>query len=432
MQPNTLSSQGMASFVEGQSSNTGKPEDSQHQGVAYARNVIAAHGHIPGLAHPGHGSEHAVTGERPADDADTPPDTGLIARVITETEVLSARNESFPNCGIKVITSGSYPPVMVNKPIGKPVICDDSDLPCGHTYQPYFWISRWAHRLLAPTIGQHAGIQRWVIDQLRMSEAEARQDFLARFEHRLVDYGFTCPDSSGGPEINYGVFASTPVEEGELLGIYSGIGYALNNKSWDKEYRDLHRQFTEEMPDFMSYYRTLVAGLRGKEQTRRTLSKYTLEGPNEASLDRIFILPDNERYTPMHFVNSANRAEDVNTEFAFIAVNTGSGNFTVPVCIATRGVAAGQELLLDYCVDPDAEQQAILTLTAAEERAIHNSNLQNQLGMACLVNSAVPGETPISPFVAAPAYYVSEEIRKNGRRASRKKHQSRGMEFPGK
>ncbi|MBO9495488.1 hypothetical protein J7438_15520 [Thalassotalea sp. G20_0] len=330
MQPNTLSSQGMASFVEGQSSNTGKPEDSPHQGVAYARNVVAAHSRLPGLAHPGHGSEHAVTGERPADDEDTPPDTGLIARVITETEALSVRNESLPNCGIRVVTAGSYPSAMASKPIGKPVICDDSDLPCGHTYQPYFWISRWAHRLLAPTIGQHAGIQRWVIEQLQMSEAEVQQDFLARFEHRLVDYGFTCPDSSGRPEKNYGVFASTPLEEGELLGIYSG-----------------------------------------------------------------------------------------------------SGNFTVPVCIATRRVAAGQELLLDYCVDPDAEQQAILTLTAAEERAIHNSNLQNQLGMACLVNSAVPGETPISPFVAAPAYYVSEEIRKNGRRASRKKHQSRGIEFSG-
>ncbi|WP_257296838.1 hypothetical protein [Endozoicomonas sp. YOMI1] len=426
MQPNTLSSQGMTSFVEGQSSNTGKPEDSQHQSVAYARNVIAAHGHLPALTHPGHGSEHAVTGERPADDADTPPDTGLIARVITETEVLSARNEPLPHCGIKVITAGNYRPDALSKPIGKTVVCDDSDLPCGHTYQPYFWLSRFAHRLLTPTIGQYAGIQFLVINQLRMSEAEARQDFLTRFEYRLVDYGFTGPDASGGPEKNYGVFASTPVAEGDLLGIYSGIGYVLNKPSWLKKNRNwrpeyLHQKFTEDMPDFMSYCRTMMAGLRGKEQTQRTLSKYTQEGAVNDLLSMVAILPDNERYTPMHFVNSASRTEDVNTSVEFIAINTGFGNFTIPVSIAIKGIAAGQELLMDYYVDPDGHQKSCLAGTAAEEKARYNKIMQSRLGIVRKLSDDVPGKTPISPFVAAPAYYVSEEVRKHDRRSSRKR-----------
>ena len=222
-------------------SNTGTPDNNQRQGAAYARNNVAAHVNFPSLSHPVHGSQSAVTGERSASDGDTPPDGGLITRAITETGVLSARHQPLSHCGIKVVTAGNFRPDKASKPVGKPVICDDSDLPGGHTRQPCFWLSSLARRLLTPIRGPHAGKQCWVNDQFSMSENEARQDFRARFEHRLVGYGFTGSDASGGPEKNYGVFASTPLAKGELLGIYSGIGYAINNESWAKKNRDWRR-----------------------------------------------------------------------------------------------------------------------------------------------------------------------------------------------
>ena len=43
-------------------------------------------------------------------------------------------------------------------------------------------------------------MQSQVIDQLRMSESAAKQDFQLRLEYRQVDYGFTSVDASGEPE----------------------------------------------------------------------------------------------------------------------------------------------------------------------------------------------------------------------------------------
>ena len=269
-----------------------------------------------------------------------------------------------------------------------------------------------------------------------MSESAAKQDFQSRLEYRPVDYGYTSADASGVPEKNYGVFARTPVAKGALLGIYSGIGYLIRSQGWTETNHDwsaehLHRQFSDEMPDVMSCYRTLAAGLRGKEQTQRTPTKYCLAERTVNPSNRINIVPNNDRYTPMHFINSANEPEDANTTFDLITVNTGSDNFHIPICVATREIAAGQELLLSYYANATAEKKRAIALNGAEEKAHFDIILTKYLRLINKLNRAAPSRPPISPIVAAPAIQVSKIIRKTFRRKVTKRHQPSGIDASG-
>ncbi len=366
--------------------NSANPKNNQQPSTAFTRAVSAA-------------NEHVSKCEQPVGGAVMPSDTGLVDRTITETQALSVHSEP--------LTAAFQ-------------------LPAGHTYQPYFWLSPLAHRLMAPPPPWEKALeeemQSKVIGQLLMSEKEAEQDFQAHFEYRFVDYGFTSNTASGVPEKNYGIFARKPIAKGTLLGIYSGIGYLLKTLpldkfssiwGWSKPERieNLHRKYTEEMPDFMNWYRSLVAGVRGKEQTQRTPTKYCLGEPAVNPSNYIGIMPNDERYTPMHFINSANEPEDVNADFDLITVNTGSGKFHIPICVAIRGIAAGQEVLLSYCVKPDAKVRWGTPLNGADEKLNFDRTLSNYLTLIKELNCAAPDKPPISPYVAAPAICISEIIR---------------------
>ena len=300
---------------------------------------------------------------------------------------------------------------------------DTFDLPEGHTYQPYFWLSELAHRRMAPSIRQQmtgVDMQSQVIHQLLMSEDAAKRHFQSCLEYRQVDYGFTSVDAAGVPEKNYGVFASKPIAKGFLLGIYSGIGYLfrteyLTRKDCDWRTERLHRQFYEEMPDFMSYYRTVMAGLRGKEQTQRTATKFATKAEAVDPMCSIGMLPDHERYTPMHFVNSANEPKKVNTDFVYITVNTGFDKFFVPALVAKKNIAAGQELLSTNFVNLDAKTKSLITMSAADEKAFYIRTRDVHFDLIGKLNAGVPGRRPISPIVAAPAINLSEVLRKSVR-----------------
>ena len=362
--------------------NITNPGDNQQPTTTSTRTVSAVH-------------EHAITSaairEQPTDEAGKPSDTDLIARLVTEVQALSVQSE---------------------------LLTDAFQLPAGHTYEPYFWLSQPAHRLMAPHVtGRGPDIQSQVIEQFLMSEGVAKEKFQARFEYRFVNYGYTSVDASGMPEKNYGVFASKPVAEGELLGVYSGTGYLYTSKSWVKtncnwnpEY--LHQKYSEEMPDYVSHHRILMAGLRGKEQTQRTPTKYTIDASSEQLPICVCVVPDNERYTPMHFVNSANQPEHVNADFELISIKTDSDQLFVPIVVATKDIAAGQELLASYNVDPEVERSGVYKLSATEEKIHLNRMLDNHLAIIDKLNNLVPDRPPISPYAAVPVLDLSEIIRK--------------------
>ena len=365
--------------------NVTNPEDSQQPSTTFTRTVSTVH-------------EHAITsaaiGEQPTDEAGKSSDTGLIARSVTEAQALSVQNEP---------------------------LTDAFQLPAGHTYQPYFWLSQQAHRLMTPHVtGRGSDIRSQVIKQFLMSEPVAKQKFQARFEYRFVNYGYTSVDASGIPEKNYGVFASKPVAEGELLGIYSGIGYLNLSESWAKTNRNwnpryLHQKFSEEMPDYMSCHRILMAGLRGKEQTQRTSAKYWLDVSYEHLPISFGVVPGNEHYTPMHFVNSANQPENVNANFELISIKTDSDKLFFPIVVATKDIAAGQELLASYKIDPKVERSGVYELSATEEKVHLNRMRDNYLAIIDKLNSLVPDKPPISTYAAVPVFDLSEFIRKTFR-----------------
>ena len=395
MQSTTPSSQ---SHSQVSASNIDTAEDNHQPITAFARAITAAYRQT---------SASNTTEEQPTDDAQRLPNTDLLARTITETQALSVQS----------------------KPL-----TDDLHFPEGHTYQPYFWLSERAHRLTSPPmLKQTADMQSQVIGQLLMSESAAKQYFQSHLEYRFVDYGFTSVDASGMPEKNYGIFASKPLAKGALLGIYSGIGYLLQFKAWDlpdslEEGTDfLHRKASEELPDFMSYYRTVMADLRGKEQTQRTISKYSLGVAAIDPSDYIAIVPDNERYTPMHLVNSADEPEDANIMCEVVTVNTGSDIFHIPVYFTTKEIPAGQELLASYYVKPDANKKRFMTRTAAEEKEFYKNILDTHLDSMEKLNRAEPNRPPLSPYVAAPAINILETIRKTFRTKVAKKHQPSGV-----
>lgn len=412
MQPITPSSpsQGQAAL-----SNIDTAETSQHPNTAFARAASAADGHA---------STSDATRELPAknNEAETPPSTDLVARTITEMQALSVRSDPLPHSSITLMTAGRLTLPTAEKRVDGPST-DTFVLPEGHTYQPYFWLSELAHRRMAPSIRQQmtgVDMQSEVIRQLLMSEDAAKRHFQACLEYRHVDYGFTSVDAAGVPEKNYGVFASKPIAKGSLLGIYSGIGYLfrteyLTRKDCDWRTEHLHRQFYEEMPDFMSYYRTVMSGLRGKEQTQRTATKFATKAEAVDPMCSIGILPDHERYTPMHFVNSANEPKKVNTGFVYITVNTGSDKFFVPAVVAKKNIAAGQELLSSSFVNFDAKTKSLITMSATDEKAFYNRTRDVHFDLIGKLNAGLPGRRPISPIVAAPAINLSEVLRKSVR-----------------
>ena len=409
MQPITPSSQS-----QGQAAvyNIDSAEKSQHPSTV----LSPAADHV-------HASASATTRELSANnEAETPPSTDLVARTITEMQALSVRTDPLPQSSITFITAGRLTLPTAEKRIDGPST-DTFVLPEGHTYQPYFWLSELAHRRMAPSIRQlmtGVDMQSQVIHQLLMSEDAAKRHFQSCLEYRHVDYGFTSVDVAGVPEKNYGVFASKPIAKGSLLGIYSGTGYLfrteyLTKKDCDWRTERLHKQFYEEMPDFMSYYRTVMSGLRGKEQTQRTATKFATKAETVDPMCSIGILPDHERYTPMHFVNSANEPKKVNTGFVYITVNTGSDKFFVPALVAKKNIAAGQELLSSSFVNFDAKTESLITMSAADERAFYNRTRDVHFDLIGKLNAGLPGRRPISPIVAAPAINLSEVLRKSVR-----------------
>ncbi len=293
----------------------------------------------------------------------------------------------------------------------------DPYFPRNHTFQPYFWISTFANeKLYADKFQPEANVLR-VVDQLSMSKKEARQYFAEHFEYRQVDYGYNCTcehPEEPDPGKNYGLFARAPVRCGDVLGVYSGVAYLLRNSAWLKQPGDLcpktlQPAFYREMPDFMSCHRNLQASVRGKTYTQRTASKFSMEGNCADAIYTIYIAPDNNRLTPMHFVNSANCRPDVNAVVAFVPVATAMGQFTVPAYVAVRDIQVGEEILSDYLTSED--KKTFRVMPASQEKLVHDGNIQKQMRLAQRLNCAEMVR-PISPFVAAPVIYVSETVRK--------------------
>lgn len=319
-------------------------------------------------------------------------------------------------CSLDVVNKGTTNKQCANR---STTIPGDPYFPRNHTFQPYFWISAIANEKLYADKFQSKDRVLQVVDQLSMSKKEARQYFAEHFEYRQVNYGYNCTcEHPEGPEPgkNYGLFARAPVRCGDVLGVYSGVAYLLRNSAWLKQpggwcSKTLQPAFYREMPDFMSCHRNLQASVRGKKYTQRTASKFSVEGNCTDAIYTIYIAPDNNRLTPMHFVNSANCPPDVNAVVGFVPVATVMGKFTVPAYVAVRDIQVGEEILSNYLTSGSEDKKAFRMTPAGWEKMVHDANIQKQMRLAQRLNCEEMAR-PISPFVAAPVIYVSETVRK--------------------
>ena len=326
-----------------------------------------------------------------------------------------------PQSAVTLVSGAALTERCVSRTTARAIL-GEPHFPAGHTFQPYFWISPLAREQFYADRFQSEERQAQVVAQLRMSKHKARQYFTEHFEYRLVDYGFSCTSEQPqalGANKNYGLFARAPASSGEVLGVYSGVAYLLRKPSWWQDDRDwnqdtLQPAFYREMPDFMSCHRSLQAGVRGQRHNQRTPSKYSMEGSCADALYIVHIAPDNDRLTPMHFINSANTRDDANTVVAFVPIATNDGQFTVPAFVATRDIRVGEEILSDYLAPPYDDKKKFRVMSAAEEKQVHDRNIQSQINLTRRLNYPARAR-PISPFVAAPVIYVSEMVRKSCR-----------------
>ena len=292
----------------------------------------------------------------------------------------------------------------------------DFQLPAGHTFRPYFCISPRANEEIVADAFQSEDRQAQVIAELSMSEKRARQRFHERFEYRLVNYGYACTAESPDDKqvSNCGVFTRLSVKAGQVLGIYSGVAYLLRKSGWmgfsKGEVEKVHSAFRRGMPDFMSCHRNLCASVRGNSFNQRIVSNYTLKGNCADELYLVHIAPDNNHFTPMHFVNSANTQDHVNAVIVPVAVAISGMQFVVPAFVSTRNIQIGEEILSDYLTltSPYCHSKQSITTSAATKRLEYDRIAQEMISLTRGLNCLVPDKLPISPFVAAPMICVSE------------------------
>ena len=305
-------------------------------------------------------------------------------------------------------------------------LCAPADLPPGHTYQPYFWISQLAHSQNIPGDIECAMVKSQILDELSMSENQAHRAFNQRFEYRFVDegQGFLFKDkpvNQTGPTRNIGLFAKAPVKEFSFLGIYSGIMHSLTTKlaSVGHDTAQLYKELNKQTPDMMSHYRMVSAIFAASAQGHLTPSIYTVLRPSTDYQHRLYLTPDDGRFTPMHFLNYTQQDHKVNVALTFTTLDTDFGLSPLPMIYSTRKIKAGDQLLIKLNPPPFHNSVKPQVVTAEREQHSHQLEAQRYFDHVEAYNKIAPNQQ-ISLYDAAPVIYLSDVLRAKAIKALRK------------
>ena len=293
----------------------------------------------------------------------------------------------------------------------------DADLPPGHTYQPYFWISQLAHSQNIPGDIECAMVKSQIFDELSMSENQARRAFNRRFEYRFVDegQGFLFKDkpiNQTGPVKKICLFAKAPIEELSFLGIYSGVMYSLTTKlaSVEHDTRQLYVELKKQTPDMMSHHRMVSAIFTASAQGQLTPSIYTMLRPSSDYQHRLYLTPHNGRFTPMHFLNCTQQDEKVNVALTFTTLDTDFGLSPLAMIYSTKKIKAGDQLLIKIMPPPFQNSVKPQGITAERERHSHQLEAQRYFDHVEAYNKCAPNQQ-ISLYDMAPVIYLSDVLR---------------------
>ena len=327
-----------------------------------------------------------------------------------------------------VAHSPDLPGTAVNDRLCTPSLDARVELPSGHTYQPYFWISNLAHS----QVGDSGDIEcemvkSQIFDELSMSENRARQAFNRRFEYRCVDEGLGFlfkdkPINQTGPVKKIGLFAKEPVEELCFLGIYSGVMYSLTTKlaSIEHDTGELHTELKQQTPDMMSHHRMVSAMFADSAQGHLTPSIYTVFRHSADSEHLLFLMPHNGRFTPMHFLNCTKQDGKENVALTFTTIDTDFGLFPLPMVYSTRKINAGDQLLIKINPPPLRNSVKPQEVTAERERNSHQKEFNSYVERVEKNNRLLPDQQ-VSLYNMAPVIYLSDMLRAKAIKAQQRR-----------
>lgn len=321
--------------------------------------------------------------------------------------------------------SASLTPNRLDAPVDgrhcSPSLISDAELPPGHTYQPYFWISHLARKQTDTGQLECESVKSQIIAALTMSENKARKAFNQRFEYQFVDPGQSQffkenPITQTGPVKSYGIFAKTPIAACSFLGIFSGTMYSLMSTGCNTSSLELKQQ----TPDMMSHHRMVSAIFAASAQGHLTPSIFTILRPSKDRLHKLYLIPDNGRFTPMHFINCTQQSEKANVAMLFTTIDTDSGLFSIPIMYSTRKINSGEQLLSEYRPSPFPNTVKPREVSAERERDTHHQMSQryfaNVQALNRLLDRTAVSSDRVSVYNAAPVIYLSEELRKSAKK----------------
>ena len=300
-----------------------------------------------------------------------------------------------------------------------------ADLPPGHTYRPYFWISHLARNQNVFGELECARVKSQIIAELSLTEGDARRAFNRRFEYKFVDPGQSFlfkekPINQISPVRHLGVFAKTPIEPLSFLGVFSGVMYSLTAKlsSIEADASQLYAELKQQTPDMMTHHRTVSAIFSASAEGHLTPSIYTLLRPSVDGQHRLYLTPHNGRFTPMHFIESTLQDEKANVNLLFTTIDTDHGLFPVPLIYSIRHINVGEQLSIKHKPSPFPNTVKPREVTAERERDTHQLELKYYAERVEKVNRLFPGQQ-ISLYNDAPVFYLSNIVRKGAKKSRR-------------
>ncbi len=155
-------------------------------------------------------------------------------------------------------------------------------------------------------------------------------------------------------------------------------------------------------------------------QGHLTPSIYTVLRPSADSEHRLYVMPHNGRFTPMHFLNCTRQDEKVNVALTITTIDTDFGLFPLPMIYSTKKINAGDQLLIKLNPPPIKNAVKPQEITAERERNSHQKEFDYYVERIEKINRLLPDQQ-VSLFNVAPVIYLSDVLRAKAIKVQRKR-----------
>ena len=287
--------------------------------------------------------------------------------------------------------------------------------PTNLQYSPYVWITYFASQFFAPVPKKDLAekTQTQILNMLYPgNEENAKKLFNQKLEFKTVDYGYS-------NETNYGIFAKETIDEGEVVGIYSGATFLIKHPVVDVLLKKTPEELSEIPPnairgilaaeDYFAYCTYLLNQYEKLDgSTHRSPMKYTyqLHGYDDAILR---VIPCGGIHTPMHFVNSCN--DDGQENVKIKSFDLGEDKKAdmrrfISCYVSKKVINPGEEILDDYMTRTEYRDSFFETIE--DEKKTIETNLKYSQGVVANFNLKLPKKKQVDVEYAAHLFYIEK------------------------